>query len=263
MQHSNETGYAPFRVNFLIVGAQKSGTTALASFLGWHPEICIPQIKELHFFDKYFHDFNTDEDRDRAYHAEFKNYAGENLIGEATPSYLFFPQVAGRIHRYNPKMKLVGILRNPVERAISQHAMELSRGDETLQLPLALAAEKWRLFRYRVAENPTFAHRRFSYIHRGFYSHQIENLRRFFPKEQTLFLLSDDLSKHHHATLLQVQRFLGLTSPELVAPEARVFEAATKSPAPAWINRSLRLLFHREIDRLEKLLGRDLGHWRM
>lgn len=262
MPQAEPTATPHFRVNFLIVGAQKSGTTALASFLGWHPEICIPPLKEMHFFDTKFDRHTTDEARELAYHAEFTNYAGERIIGEATPSYLFFPYVAERIHRYNPQMKLIGILRNPVERAISQHAMELSRGRETLPLGRALALEGWRIFRRRKETNPGTAKRWHAYLRRGFYSRQIEHLWRYFPREQTRFILSEDLAKRHDATLAEIQRFLGVEKPDLIAPQERVFEGEKKSPPPAWITKTLHRVFRREIDRLETLLNRDLSAWK-
>ncbi len=99
-----------FQVNFLIVGAQNCGTKALAAFLAHHPEICHSPKKELHFFDSAgFDDFAPSEKIAFEYRHTFANCAGQALVGESTPRYLFLPQVAERIYRYNPAIKLIVI----------------------------------------------------------------------------------------------------------------------------------------------------------
>ena len=112
--------YRP-QLGFMIVGAQKAGTSALASFLYQHPEICMSMPKEAHLFDApdYSSDW-TPAQIDERYRPCFAHCDAGTLRGEATPIYLFLPAIAGELKRYNPDLKLVVLLRDPVESAPSR-----------------------------------------------------------------------------------------------------------------------------------------------
>ena len=159
------------RVDFVIGGTQKGGTSALDSFLRQHPEICMPTTrKELHFFDR------EEENRDyKKYHANFKPKPQHRVIGEASPIYMYWETAPDRIWKYNPKMKWILALRNPVERAFSAWNMETKRGKE--KLPFAEAIEKEP---ERCREALPLQHRVYSYVDRGFYAHSpafVQHLR--------------------------------------------------------------------------------------
>src|SRR5207253_8920639 len=101
------------RVNFVIGGTQKGGTSALDSFLRQHPEICMPNTrKELHFFDREADD--TDYEK---YHANFKPKSKQRVIGEASSIYMYWHIAPHRIWKYNRKMKWTHARRQQVERA--------------------------------------------------------------------------------------------------------------------------------------------------
>ena len=106
------------RPAFIIIGAQKSGTSALHSMLRQHPQIMVPGEKELHFFDDgliRYGDFST-------YHSSFPlpfQLSPNKITGEASPSYLYHPDCPKRIYNYSPGMLLVAVLREPVSRAYS------------------------------------------------------------------------------------------------------------------------------------------------
>ncbi len=124
------------RVDFVIGGTQKGGTSALDSFLQQHPEICMPETrKELHFFDR-----EADDTDYKKYHANFKPKPQHRAIGEASPIYMYWETAPYRIWRYNPQMKWILALRNPVERAFSAWNMETKRGKEKLPFAEAIAA---------------------------------------------------------------------------------------------------------------------------
>src|SRR5256886_13492270 len=118
------------RVDFVIGGTQKGGTSALDSFLRQHPQICMPETKkELHFFDR------EEDDRDyKKYHANFKPNPQQRVTGEASPIYMYWETAPYRIWKYNPKMKWILALRNPVERAFSAWNMGTKRGKEKLSV---------------------------------------------------------------------------------------------------------------------------------
>ncbi len=138
------------QVNFLIAGAQKSGTTALHRFLSEHPRICMASRKEVHFFDKNKNFKISSPDYD-TYHKNFPNPSDDQIVGEATPRYICWPSAPQRIKEYNPDMKLIFILRDPVERAYSQFIMEKKRGKEPFPFFVAIRLEKIRaLFQLQI-----------------------------------------------------------------------------------------------------------------
>lgn len=240
------------RVNFLIVGTQKGGTSALASFLSQVPEVYMAPYKEVHYFDdeeKY-----GDGSDHAGYHAFFSTYAGEPLVGEATPIYMYLPHVAPRIQAYNPAMKLIALVRDPVERAYSHYRMARRWHYERLPFEAALAAEPLRLWRARGRRDMDSAWRHHSYTDRGFYSGQLRHLLHHFPREQLLLLRSEDLSERHDETLRRVADFLGTPFSSL-PPAARVHEGGETAPMSAGARRYLRWRYRREAAELDRLLG--------
>ena len=116
--------YRP-RLGFMIVGAQKCGTTALARFLSRHPEIGMADPKEAHLFDAPDYSGGwSPKEIDARYRPSFEHCPAATVRGEATPIYMLLPEVARELHRYNPELKLIVLLRDPVERAISHYYME-------------------------------------------------------------------------------------------------------------------------------------------
>lgn len=244
----------------MIIGAQKSGTTALASFLDEHPDIMMSDPKEVHAFDQ-------PEVRDgdivsvrRKYEEAFDNELRDQmLLGEATPAYLFFPDIAERIHAYNPRLKLIVLLRDPVERAYSQYSMEYARGDETLPYAAALLMEKWRLSRDRDAYEPRSPTRHWGYRARGLYSQQLAVLYGCFHPTQILVLRSDALRFQHDKTLQRVFRFLGVNAIE-VEPRIIFDQEANISNVP-WTSALLRRSYRGELKKLARIVDFSITDW--
>ena len=207
-------------LDFMIVGVQKGGTTALAHFLGQHPQIGMSTPKEVHLFDapEYSPGW-TPAQIDIRYGRFFEGRAGAEIRGEATPIYLFLPEIAGELKRYNPALKLIVLLRDPVERAISHYYMEKNRAKEHLPLWLALLSEPLRLRRREDTGHIDSHLRRHSYRRRGLYSGQLRNLYRFFDPQQVLIIRTEDLRRHHHDVLRRVFAFLGVASGVRIPPE--------------------------------------------
>ena len=239
------------RVDFVIGGTQKGGTSALDSFLRQHPQICMPETKkELHFFDR------EEDDRDyKKYHANFKPNPQQRVTGEASPIYMYWETAPYRIWKYNPKMKWILALRNPVERAFSAWNMETKRGKE--KLPFAEAIEKEA---ERCQEVLPLQHRVYSYIDRGFYAHQVRRLFNIFGTGNCLILLSEELRSEHQKTLRRVFGFLGVDS-SFVPPEASVFEQEYSIKIDNQLRSRLIDIFNFDIKELERLMGRDLSKW--
>src|SRR5581483_11863989 len=142
---------ADFRVlpDFLVIGGQKCGTTALYNYIIEHPDIYLAVRKQMHYFD------NRYEKGDRWYRSGFptvaekfyvKNILRKRFITcEATPNYIFHPQAARRVARLLPHAKFILVLRDPVDRAYSHYNHEIRKGTEMLSFEEAIAKEKERL----------------------------------------------------------------------------------------------------------------------
>jgi hypothetical protein len=174
------------RLDFLVLGAQKAGTTSLHDMLVKHLDIALPKSKETHFFS------HVDRAaRGRAwYHGQFTTDNATKFKGEIDPEYLFAPPAPEAIRAQTTVKKFVIILRNPLDRAYSQYLMSLRRGYEQLGFGEALAKEEERL----AGDQPDFARDHWSYAARSLYSGQIWRFRDVFPDAAFLFLRSDTLS---------------------------------------------------------------------
>ena len=128
--------------SFLILGAQRAGTSSLYNYLRQHPSLRLPRKKEMHFFDLYYM-------RGLKWYArQFPAFVFNRTkkTGEATPYYLFHPAVAERVANALPNVKLIALLRDPTVRAFSHFQMSVFKGNETiLDFEVALAAEHERL----------------------------------------------------------------------------------------------------------------------
>src|SRR5438034_2947177 len=165
------------RLDFIVAGAQKSGTTALHYFLAKHPNITMGDQQEIHFFDDDA-TFAATVDYERL-HKHYPLVAPATKAGDCTPSYLYFKPAAERIWKYNPKIKLLVLLRNPVERAFAHWNMQRFKGREPLDFFDAVREEKTR-----IAGGPPTEARRFAYVDRGFYAEQLVRLVKFFLHQQ-------------------------------------------------------------------------------
>ncbi|MBI1198266.1 MAG: sulfotransferase [Phenylobacterium sp.] len=240
----------PPRVNFLIAGVQKGGTTALFDYLADYGDIALSREKEVHFFDDETHDWN--QPNYEAYHAHFDDPAGRPC-GEATPIYTYWPHSLERVAAYNPAMKLIVLLRDPVQRAWSHWRMEYSRGVETQPFAWCIRKGRQRLF----AAEPWGHDREFSYVERGFYGEQMERVLDIFPRSQVLVLLSEALRADPGPALASIRRFLGL--PARPTPQKREAHVGGEADFPSDLTREdldyLRDVYAADMARLADLCG--------
>jgi hypothetical protein len=200
------------RVAFIIAGVQKGGTTALFDYLGDEPGVSLSRAKEAHFFDD--ETLSWTQPDYAAYHANFAPFDGRPR-GEATPIYLYWPNCLERITAYNPAMRLIVLLRDPVQRAWSHWKMEFARGAETKPFAWCIRQGRQRLFE----AEPWGFHREASYVERGFYGEQIARLYDLVPRDQVLVRRAEDLRADPAEILAQVREFLGIGPG--AAPEPR------------------------------------------
>ncbi len=242
--------------DFLIIGAQKAGTTALYTYLRRHPAITGPSWKEVSFFDRHY------ARGARWYRGNFPLRPRGRLVGEASPSYLFHPLAPKRVAALLPDVRLIAILRNPVERAYSHYQHEVALGREVLAFEDALDAEPERLRGEleRMVADPAYFSRAWwdhTYVGRGLYAEQLDRWLAVFPRDQLLVLTTDDLAERSAETYVRVLAFLGVP-PHALDDYPRVFDR-DYPPAAAETRARLAEVFAEPNRRLAARLGVDLG----
>ncbi len=193
------------KVDFLIIGAQKCGTSSLYKYICENLMVNPARQKEVHYFD-----FQSDKSK-KWYHRHF-DFAKGKITGEASPFYIFHPDVPKRVRYYNPKMKLIAILRNPVERAISHYKMNVESERETLFFSDAIRNEEKRLKSVSDFDNKNSSFQHYSYKKRGQYFEQIKNWQKCFPKEQILVLNFNDFIRDPWQEIQKVYHFLDVAA---------------------------------------------------
>ena len=203
--------------DFVIIGAQKAGTTSLYNFIIRHPTIAPASRKEIDYFSMRYYlgelwyrsNFPTNLSRRRFY----KKTGQKLLSGEASPSYLFYPRVSSRMREDLPDAKLIVILRNPVDRAYSHYQHTLRQNNETLSFEKAIELEEKRCVgeREQMIKDPDFVsndYRRYSYLSIGVYADHLENWFKHYDRKRFLILTTEDLRKNPQQILKQVFDFL-------------------------------------------------------
>lgn len=239
--------------DFVIIGAQRGGTTSLYSYLTRHPAVGAALRKEIHFFD-INHARGMDWGMDW-YMAHFPPRGEALVVGEASPFYLFHPEVPARMAAAVPRVKLIALLRNPVDRALSQYHLNLRRGNET------------RSFEDAIAEGPELLPgsdhgdivraRRSSYVPRGRYAEQLERWFGVFPREQLLIVKSEDL--YADPPRIVHEAFAHLDLPPWPSVRFRARHRADYPAVDAATRRRLEEYYAPHNQRLYALLDRDLG----
>jgi Sulfotransferase domain len=249
--------------SFILIGAQRCGTTSLFCALTAHPQLMPPTFhKGVNYFDLNYYR------GPQWYRAHFpvaelaRRRAGRHgppVAFEASGYYLYHPQAMERLGHDRPTVKLVAMLRDPAERAFSAHKHELARGYEREDFERALELEDERLAgeAERIRADPayeSFAHRHHSYRHRGQYAEQLERVYEFFPRTQVHVIDSADYFSQPALEYQRLLAFLGLR------PFEPGFAAANARPGPPMGEECRRMLeehFLPHDERLAKLLGRQ------
>jgi hypothetical protein len=216
--------------DFLVVGAQRAGTTSLFKALLQHPSFVSPRFRKgVHYFD-------MDYDKGwRWYLGHFPSRStvekvasetgGVALTGEASPYYMWHPLVPDRIAKDLPNAKIIVLLRDPVERAYSGHAHEYARGFEPEKFEVAIGLEESRLAGERermVADESYHSHavRHQAHLHRGIYIEQLEKLEKLFGRDRILVIDSHDYFADPKRIFTGVCEFLGLPDAPGIAHDA-------------------------------------------
>ena len=242
-------------VKFVVAGTQKGGTTALDKYLRGHKGILMAARKEAHFFDTEKHFKNSTPDYS-IYHSLFRGVPRGRLVGESTPIYMYWKDAVPRIKEYNPRMKLIMTLRNPIDRAFSGWNMERERGRDELSFWDAIQGEEDRCAAGDLKQNKIF-----SYTDRGLYAQQLKWIWKFFPKNQTHVIKSEDLRNEANSTLQGISKFLRIEPFENDIKEKTVHARSYTTQMSEQERDFLRTKFRTDIRELESLLGWDCSEW--
>jgi hypothetical protein len=242
---------------------QKGGTSTLAVTLNQHPLVCQPPAKEAHHFDDEEIDW-TSADRDRDYAAP-RRAAIHRLVGDATPTYLYWPHALERMQAFNPAMPLVAIFRDPIERLFSHWVMLRSRN---------LAWPDWPdfLIEYPHTSLPdavptdvrTMRWRHMTGLARGFYGEQLQRGFELFPRDQWLLLEMRSMLGDFEPTINRTTDFLGLPRFERVPPLKNWHAGADLIPGtpPTAADMTwLADLYARDLAAFEELSSIDTSAW--
>ncbi len=247
------------RIDFIGVGVQKAGTTALYHYLSKHQEISMSDCKELHYFSNLNIDFAEENKAGyKTYHQHF-DWATPGIRGEITPRYCYSEQCIPLIHQYNPSIKLIMLLRNPIERAYSHWNMRLQKKEiRNISFANCLKAEKLRMsFENKFNQMPED-----DYIRRGFYSKQINRIFDFFPAKQVLFIKYEDFRDNQQQNLLRVFDFLGVEKGDYGFEEKKVYHFPYSEQIDDYSISFLNDIYKEEIEKVEKLLNWNCSDWK-
>lgn len=241
MQDPNRT------LDFLVVGAEKCGTTWLADMLKQHPQVFVPEEKELHYFNRKFVEFpdldNYNFDKPLEWYLSyFKQASPDQVKGEICPSYLWDEKAAGRIYDFNPQIKIMILLRNPIEPTFSAYRFYVQRG--LIRSDFKRALKKYGDY----------------LLIRSSYYRQVKRYFDLFPSQNVRIMLHDDLRADSAVFLASVEQFLGVS--EMFPPNLKEESYVTGSARFAFANSlllNLRYFAHK--NRLTFLLdfGRSVG----
>jgi hypothetical protein len=221
---------------FIVIGAQKAGTTSFYHYLAQHSQVVTPLFKEVHYFDN---NYSRGIDWYKAHFCTRSDLHGRSTF-EASPYYLFHPAVPQRIAADLPHARFVVMLRNPIERAHSHYWHEKRLGHEPLSFADAIEAEEGRLNGEEGSRSArrdvSFNHSHFSYASRGKYVEQLNRWLECFDKERFLFIKSERFFADPRAEMQRAAEFMGIAAfpkidwtPKAVGKYGRRIESRTRA----------------------------------
>jgi len=252
---------------YIIIGAQKCGTTSLFRYLRKHPCVAAAYNKEIHFFDKnyqkglnwYKANFPTKLNLNVF---KFKCSSRKRISGDATPYYLFHPYASNRIKESFPNVKLIVLLRDPIRRAYSHYYHEKHKNRENLSFKEAVEKERSRIspeIRKMKLDHSyiSFNHQHFSYISSSIYVDQLKKWFKLFPRDQFLIIKTEDFLERTEDEYNRILEFLQLPAYQL--KDYRKYLKQTYKPIDKNIEKELREFFDPYNQELYELTGIDFG----
>lgn len=245
--------------HIVVAGAQRSGTSYLARELDRHPDVAFakPFRPEPKFFLR----------DDGAYptHSDYRSLFGGDavaakVLGEKSTSYMDRPEAPGRIARLLPDARLVFVLRDPVERAISNYWFSVESGVETVSMEVAFRSERERRDRF---DRARFSTSPFAYVERGRYIEHLERFEEHFPVDRMSLILFEDLIADPTAVVTRLLSQIGLEPSLAPVADPRPLNSAPRLGVRPGLElqRFLAAKFDEPNRRLAERFGLDLARW--
>ena len=255
---------SPLRIQpvYIIIGAQRCGSTSLYEYLTSHPHIAPAFVKEVHYFDVNYKNGNL------WYRAHFPTLFQQHYVhlvqdyqlitGESSPYYIFHPHAPGRIAQNYPGIKIIALLRNPVDRAYSHYQHQVRLGLENLTFEDAIEHEPERLH----GENEkmlndenyfSFNHQAYSYLARGRYAQQLATWLNLFPRQNLKIIPTDELDANPQNTMDTLFDFLNLPAWKIIS--SHQFHQARYDTMNPTTREQLEAYFSPHNQDLNELLG--------
>ncbi|MHC4757796.1 MAG: sulfotransferase domain-containing protein [Planctomycetota bacterium] len=221
------------KIDFLIIGAQKAGTTTLYDWLKQHPDIFMPRTKENLYFikDEFYNQGPSYLDR------FYKDYSSQKVVGGTYTHLIYFPISTERIYNYNPQMKIIALLRNPVDRAYSAYWFARRVGRESCKTFEEAIEQETKRIKGAIREQ------RDAYLAHGHYSEQLERYIALFSRKKVYVVIMEDLKDNPSLVFDGVLEFLGLLNRSFPIDFSQVSNKAS-IPKISWLQ---RLLFDGEL----------------
>lgn len=224
--------------NFLVCGVQKAATTSLYAYLRQHPQIYLPDTKELNYF-------NLNWDKPLAWYEDlFTSWTGQAAVGEVSPLYMWEERVPERIAQTLDNPRLIFLLRNPIDRAYSNYWFNVERG---AQNPAASFGEA---IRSKEGE--------YRYLSKGLYEQQLNRYAAFFRRERLLVLYTEILRSNPRQTLRSVFEFLEIDREVEVSVSSK--HNATRVPSNPMVS-SIWARWLKQRDHIKRIVPQEVADW--
>lgn len=241
---------------FLCIGVQKAGTTSLTNYLLQHPEIFM-KGNEIHFFDKP-KQYNLTQKDFEQYEAQFNTH--KSIVGEKTPSYNYLHFAMDRIYNYNPNIKLILILREPISRAYSQYNMNAVKSKQSLctvtdEQIMKDFEEDENIGLSELTQNGNY------YVVRGKYDEIISYIFSKFPKQNVYIGIAEEIRADKFKYYNEIFKFLGAKELQNINTNRDAHINKYTKPIPSSLEKKLYEIYKPHNERLYEILGRKIDLW--
>ena len=248
--------YIPRKIDFIGIGTVKAGTSALYNYLQQHPDLSMASRKEIHFFDN--EDIFSNPFTYQGFESFFDFNSGKKMYGEITPAYILHKPAMKRIWEYNPKIKLIAILRDPAHMVFSNWNMAARRNFEKEDFSIAIKRTT-----PPAIKKTTPPRLYMDYVEYGFYSQQLNRIFKYFPKEQVLFIKYEHYKDNQEKTLNQIFEFLNVSKENYQFKPKKVFTLPYSTKISKSDREFLVNLYIEDIKRVESMLGWNCNDWKI
>lgn len=242
-------------VDFLIIGAQKSGTTSLYNWLARHPSIILPSEKEVHFFSRE----NNYIQGDKFLSAYFKIKDNRKITGFADVQLLFLDDMAKKVYDYLPSVKLIVVLRNPIDRAYSAYWFARRNGIEKRQSFEDAITDELQ----GISSETLHKQEAMSYLKHGYYAEQLESYLEFFEKKNIKAVFTEKLRDNPKITFLKVLEFLNCSTNEYALSNVDFSKLSNTSSIPKirWLQQMLHTQDSQLKNRFRNIFSNSQRKW--